>query len=412
MSAVAAALPASAARLDAVKLLQFVTLFEIGGTERQVMNLARGLDPSRFDVHFACLKRRGDFLATIESSGRPLATYPIQSLYPPHVLRHQVQFARDLRRDRIEVVHIYGFHPNVFAIPAARLAGTPAIVASIRDTGDHLTPAQKRAQRLVCRWADAVLVNAEAIKVRLVGEGYDPGRITVISNGISLSRPEGRSAEGGLRRELGLPPEAPLVAVLSRLNHLKGIEYFLEAAARVATRFPEVRFAIVGDGRTICDGLIVESPYKRELEAHAVRLGLGGRVVFTGFRLDVPELLAEVAVSVLPSLSEGLSNAVLESMAAGVPVVATAVGGNPEAVQDGVSGVLVPPRDPLALARAICALLEDRQMAARLGQAGRQRVVERFSAERMVRETERFYLELLARKGRRPAAVQGERRLA
>jgi glycosyltransferase involved in cell wall biosynthesis len=119
----------------------------------------------------------------------------------------------------------------------------------------------------------------------------------------------------------------------------------------------------------------------------------------------VPEVLAEVAVSVLPSLSEGLSNSVLESMAAGVPVVATAVGGNPEAVEDGVTGVLVPPRDPLALARAICGLLEDRPRAARFGQAGRQRVVERFSDERMVRETEGFYGDLLARKGRRPSAV-------
>jgi glycosyltransferase involved in cell wall biosynthesis len=125
--------------------------------------------------------------------------------------------------------------------------------------------------------------------------------------------------------------------------------------------------------------------------------------VFTGLRGDVPELLDEVTVSVLPSLSEGLSNAILESMAAGVPVVATAVGGNAEAVMDGVTGLLVPPGDPAALAGAICTLLEDDELATRLGRAGRERVEERFSEKRMVRDTEQFYLSLLAKNGGRRA---------
>jgi glycosyltransferase involved in cell wall biosynthesis len=198
------------------------------------------------------------------------------------------------------------------------------------------------------------------------------------------------------------------VAVLSRLSRLKGLEFFLEAAAKLAARFPEARFAIIGEGRVFQDGAIVQSAYKRELEAYADRLGLGGRVAFTGFRLDVPELLAEMTVSVLPTLSEGLSNTVLESMAAGVPVVATDVGGNPEAVQHGVSGLLVPPRDSEALACAIGVLLENRELAANLGQAGRQRVVEHFSNTRMVQETERFYLSLLSRKRRRARAPRVE----
>ena len=165
-----------------------------------------------------------------------------------------------------------------------------------------------------------------ALLSALVGEGYDRERISVIGNGITLSR-FGPRGDGGRRRELGVPANGPLIAVVSRLNPLKGIEYFLEAASLVAARFPEARFAVVGEDLVKEDGSIVSGPYKKQLIAHAARLGLADRLVFTGFRLDVPELLAEATVSVLPSLSEGLSNTVLESMAAGVPVVATAVGG-------------------------------------------------------------------------------------
>jgi glycosyltransferase involved in cell wall biosynthesis len=387
-----------------VTVLQFLAAFAMGGTERQAVNLAQGLDRSRFDPHFACFRLLGEFLADIEATRSPLTKYEIEHIYGGKTMLQQLRFARDLRERRVDVVHAYGFYANVFAIPAARLAGVRAIIASIRDTGDHLTPTQRVVQRLACRLADAILVNAEAVKDWLIGEGYDGARINVIGNGVTLSRFGPKNGGGQCRRELGFASEAPLVAVFCRLNPLKGIEHFLEAAARVAARFPQARFAVVGEGRVIQDGVIVDGPYKRELEAHAARLGLGDRVVFTGLRGDVPELLDEVTVSVLPSLSEGLSNAILESMAAGVPVVATAVGGNPEAVKDGVTGLLVPPGDPAALAGAICTLLEDGELAARLGRAGRDRVEERFSEKRMVQDTEQFYLSLLAKKSGRRAA--------
>ena len=394
--------------MSTVRLLQFVSVFAIGGTERHVVDLARGLDRTRFDLQLACFKRWGDFLADVEATRTPLAEYRIGSLYRGRTLRQQLRFVQDLRAKAVDVVHAYGFHANVFAVPAARLAGARAVVASIRDTGDHLSRAQRRVQRLACRLADAVLVNAEAVKRWLVAEGYAADRIAVIGNGVTLSRFARRRPDGRVRRELGLPAAAPLVAVFCRLNPLKGIEYFLEAAALLKGRFPHARFAVVGEGRVIENGVVRDGPYKAELEAYAARLGLADRVVFTGFRLDVPEMLSEVTVSVLPSLTEGLSNTVLESMAAGVPVVATTVGGIPEAVVDGESGLLVPPRDAAALARAIGTVLADPERAARLGGAARRRVAERFSDERMIRATESFYLSLLARKGR-PAVPPAER---
>src|SRR5947208_2009973 len=130
-----------------IKVLKFISNFFIAGTERQFMNLGRSLDPSRFELHFACLKRRGDFLKEVEALRIPLAEYNFKSFYHPKVLKEQLRFAAYIKRNLIHIVHTYGFSPNVFAIPAAWLAGAPVIVASIRDTGGYQTPTQSRVQK-------------------------------------------------------------------------------------------------------------------------------------------------------------------------------------------------------------------------------------------------------------------------
>jgi glycosyltransferase involved in cell wall biosynthesis len=399
-----------------VRLLKFVDAFGFGGTERHVADLARTLDAERFDLRLACFRRWGQFLPDLESRGVPIAEFPIHRLYAPATLRQQLRLAAFVRRSGAEIVHTYNFYANVFAVPAARLAGAPVVVASIRDTGAYVTPLQRRVQRAVCRLADGILVNADAVKQWLVGQGFRPGRIRVIRNGVDLGRFERPAVRSGrLRADLGLPADAPIVAVFCRLHHLKGLEYFLDAAAVLALRDARPRFLIVGDrfaGKN--GGVIRETFYQRELEARARRLGIGDRVVFTGFRLDVPDLLAEIAVSVLPSLSEGLPNTVLEAMAAGVPVVATRVGGSPEIVEEGRTGLLVPPRDAAALAEAVGRLLTDPALAAALSGEARRRLATRFSLQAMARETERFYLELLETRRRRgePGRPAGGRGMA
>ena len=374
---------------DRIRLLKFVGVFAVGGTERQVVMLGEGLDRSRFDLHMACFNRTGELLKQVTVDPDRVVEYHIQKLYDPSSVQERLRFARYARAHGIQIVHTYSFYANVFAIPAARLGRVPVVVASIRDTGAYMTPMQCRVQRAVCRLSDRVVANADAVKRWLVDEGYDERRIDVIRNGIDTSRFGKRATPGRLHHELGLPPDAPLIAVLSRVSPIKGLEFFLEAAAVVGAKIPEARFLIVGKAA------VPDAVYQRRLEAYANQLGLGDRVVFTGLRMDVPEVLDEVSVSVLPSLSEGLSNVLLESMAAGVPVVATRVGGTPEVVLDGVTGMLVPPRDPGALVHAILAILEDRELANRLGQAGRARVVERFSVHEMVRQTEQLYARLL-----------------
>jgi glycosyltransferase involved in cell wall biosynthesis len=385
-----------------INLLKFLTIFLEGGTERQVVNLVERLDPARFALRFACFKRLGNFLSSIEALGIPISEHKIKRLYDVRALKELVRLSVEIRRNRVDIVHSYNFYGNVFAIPAARLARAPVVIASIRNMREAEAPLQRRVQRHVCRLADHVLTNAEAIRQSLISEGYDETKITVIRNGIDVSRLK-CTRDGGkrFRHELALSPDTPLIAVLARLDPIKGLEYFLEAAAIVATRVPRARFAVIGGGAFVRRGANTFQDYRSELEATAARLGLEGRVAFTGVRNDVPDVLSQVAVSVLPSLSEGLSNTLLESMAAGVPVVATRVGGTPEAVEDGVTGLLVPARNPEALARAIGLLLENRDLAARLGRAGRQRITRHFQLESTVRQTERLYVELLERARRR-----------
>lgn len=391
--------PLAGADAERIRLVKFVTLFGVGGTEKQVMNLAARLDRERYDLSFGCLKLWGELLDELERQQLKVTEYPLRSFYRPKAWRQMLRFASSLRRGRAQIVHSYNFYANVFSIPAARLAGVPCVVASIRDMGAYMTPAQQKVQKFVCRFADKVVVNAGAIRDWLVAQGYAPEKIEVIRNGLDLSRYGARSDGAALRRQFWIPPHVPLVVMLSRLNPQKGIEYFLEAAALVRRRCPEAHFLVVGEAYINTDGVFrPDEVYRKALQQQAVALGISDHTRFTGMRSDVPEILAAAAVSVLPSFSEGISNTLLESMAAGAPVVATRVGGTPEIIEDGKHGLLVQPGDAKALADAICAVLEKPFLAAHLSNEARRRVEAEFSFDNMVNETEGLYGALLRQK--------------
>jgi glycosyltransferase involved in cell wall biosynthesis len=191
--------------------------------------------------------------------------------------------------------------------------------------------------------------------------------------------------------------------MVARLNSKKGVDDFIQSAAIVARDCPDARFLIVGQAYVSSRGSMSEDiGYRQTLIDQAARMGLQDKLHLIGYRSDVPALLSETAVSVQPSHSEGLSNTLLESMAAGVPVVATRVGGTPEVIEDGATGLLVPPSDPQALAACVRRLLTDRDLAARLGAAGYHSVRERFAMDRMVSATEGLYIDLLARRAADP----------
>src|SRR5262249_27634915 len=222
-------------RMTTARVLNVVPTLMCGGTENQFMALGRMLDPSRFDLEFACLRRWGPFVEELTQRRVPLTEYPIATFRSPHAVVQQVKLLRHIWRRGIHIVHAYNFYGNVFAIPPSRLVA-PVVIASIRDRAPYLTAMQKRVQRYACLLADRILVNAEAVKTWLVDDGYDESKIGVIRNGVDLSRFTSERRSLALRRELGIPDAAPLVGVVSRLTRLKGLEHFLESAAAIAAR--------------------------------------------------------------------------------------------------------------------------------------------------------------------------------
>jgi glycosyltransferase involved in cell wall biosynthesis len=382
---------------DKVRILKFMTRFGIGGTEKQVLNLSKRLDRTRFDLHFGCLDRWGQLADDFESEGFSLDEYPIKRLYGYNTQRQQWKLARSLLQNRIQLVHSYNFYANVFAVPAAKFARVPCVIASVRDLGVYMTPAQCRVQKWACGMADIVLVNAAAIRDWLVQQGLAERKIRVVYNGVDVETFQAAGTGKAFRLELGIPLQTPIVTMLARLDPNKGLDYFLRAAPGILERRPDTHFVVVGETLAFEKGAgaTFDDTQGREFVRRATELGITDHIHFVGERSDVAAILSATTVSVLPSTSEGLSNTLLESMAAGSAVVATNVGGTPELIRDGREGLLVPPCDSHAIVEAVSSILEDDSLARRLSAQGLKRVRTSFSFEETTRQTEAIYDELI-----------------
>lgn len=376
-----------------IRILKTVTNFSCGGTEGQVHNFIKVLNRQHFDLQFACLKKYGLFLEEVEKMNIPVQEFPIRSFFHPKTWWQLWKMASFMRSQNIQISHSYNFYSNLIAVCAARLGGVPVVIASIRDRGVYLTPMQKKVQKWVCNLADRILVNADSIRLWLIDQGVPEGKITLVKNGIDLSLYENSSGFTDIRLELGIPPDSRLVIMLARLDPQKGVDDFLKAARIIRERHPDVHFLVVGDKLELKDGEIVSDvDYHEYLHQLTESLGISHCTWFTGHRTDVPSMLAQTTVSVLPSHSEGLSNSLIESMAAGLPLVATDVGGNPELIKQGVNGLLVPIRDSEALAEAINTILDNPKLAAEFGVASRRLCQEQFSMVKMAVATEQIYI--------------------
>lgn len=392
---------------ERVKLMKVMTAYFSGGTEGQVLKLARTLDTRQFELQFACLRKWGDILQEFEKLNTPITEFRIKNLYSPQTFLQQLRFASHLRENQIQIVHSYNFYSNIFAIPAARIANIPVVLASIRDRGVYLTPAQKIAQKWVCSFADKILVNADSIRDWLLEQGYQQNKILVIKNGIDLALYDGDRNDGRLRAELGVPTGVPVIVMMSRLNAQKGVEDYIRAAALVHRTHPDVHFLIVGAKVHYEDQVFTEDQqYLDGLYRMVEELGIKHRVIFTGHRSDTPAVLAQAAISVLPSHSEGLSNTLLESMAAGIPSIATNVGGNPELIHDNVNGLLIPLQAPEQLATAMATILDNPALAKRFGEQAKQMAIDNFSLTKMTAVTHALYLSELARASRSKASTR------
>jgi glycosyltransferase involved in cell wall biosynthesis len=358
--------------------------FQTGGSERQFVALAKSLDSSLFRVNLGCIQRRGAFL---EGLGEVPQFGLGGSLYGLQSIRARFRLRRHLRALNVGVAHAFDFYTNLTLIPAARIAGVPVVIGSQRQLGDLLTPAQSRVQMEMFRWSDAVVCNSRATAEILVKRGLRESRVVVIGNGLHEScfaetTPAISKQHGTLR-----------VGMIARMNSVaKGHRNFIRAAAQIRNEHERVEFVLAGDG-----------PLRKELERYADELGLAGRILFLGDRRDVPAVLASLDVSVVPSSSESLSNVIIESMAAGVPVVANRVGGNPELIDED-RGILVNAGDDQALANAIERLLRDAMMRRHITENAQRFAKANFTIDQMRRRHEALYFELLEQKSWRRGA--------
>jgi glycosyltransferase involved in cell wall biosynthesis len=381
LAATDAANPATARYAAPIGLFLMINTFETGGSERQCALLAQNANAAKFDVHVGCVNPRGP----LANQFREFAQFPLGgSLFGWRSLRTRFALARHLRQNHVQIAHAFDFYTNLTLIPAARLARVPVVIGSHRQLGDLLTPAQFRAQAVTFRWCDAVVCNSQAGADRLASAGIAREKLAVIGNAMPGAVFE--PAPPALPRAAN----KPRVVMVARMNaNYKNHAGFLRIAAEVHKRIPEAEFLLVGDG-----------PLRVEIEQQAAALGLREHVLFLGDRQDIPAILASSDTSVLTSDSEGLSNVILEAMAAGVPVIAYAVGGNPELVSS-ERGALIPAGSEAEFADAICRLLSDANLRSEQGRNARRFAEQNFGLDRVCRQYEALYQDLLDRKTRR-----------
>jgi glycosyltransferase involved in cell wall biosynthesis len=355
----------------------------VGGIERQFGTLARALDPNHFKISLGCLQLRGPFLDGI---GEITEFNLGGSFLSRQAHRARRRLAHYLRSRGTAIAQSCDFYSNLTLIPTARWAGVPVVLGSLVDLGDFLTPLQFATQLAAFWLCDRVICNSRAAADRLIDAGLPESKISLIRNGLP------REAFAETIPEMPRDPRMLRVGFIARMNHaVKNHAGFLRAASRLACKFSAVEFVLVGDG-----------PLRSNLEHLAKRLGIADRTRFMGERLDVATVLATLDVSVMFSYSESLPNVVLESMAAGVPVIASRVGGIPEIVCDGTTGLLVAPGDEDGIASAMERLLTSPSLWRECSHRALELVNARFRIEDLAREYELLYADLLARKNWRP----------
>ncbi|MCL5289251.1 MAG: glycosyltransferase [Acidobacteria bacterium] len=371
----------SRGRSDRARVFLMSNNLETGGSERQFSLMAQALRDGEFEVELGCLGRSGAFLAGLG----PISEFRVGgSFLSVQAWKSRFALRRHLRRQEISVAHSFDFYTNLMLIPTARLAGVPAVIGSQRQLGDLLPPMKRAVQARILGLCDRVVCNSRAASNLLREQGVAARKLAVIPNGLP--------AEAFAETPPALPqrPGVLRVGVLARMNEpVKNHPVFLRAVARLLTKFPTLEILLVGDGAL-----------RPGLEKLAAELGFGERACFLGDRRDIPAVLASMDLSVLPSHSESLSNAIMESMAAGKAVVACRVGGNPDLVRENETGLLVPPNDEQSLAEAIEYLLQRPELVREWGRRGKEVALASFTVQRAREQYEQLYTDVLVEKGR------------
>jgi len=364
------------------RILYVITELDVGGAENALYELATRLDRNAFQPQVACLSGQGPVAVRLRQRGIPVHSLGARAKWAVRVVWRLRRLIREA-----DIVHSFLFHANMAARLAAIWTGVRAVVSAAR-VAERSRPRRRKLECRTHRLVDVEVCVSTGVRDFLASGGFPRQKLIVIPNGVDASRFAGR--DPGFKARLGIKPDTPLITTIGRLHEQKGMSYVLRAAASLCRSRPECHFLLVGRG-----------PLEAELRAQAKQFRLDDKVTFLGFCNDVPSVLKATDIFVLASLWEGMPNAVLEAMAAGVPVVATRVEGTVDIIDDDRTGMLVMPKDVPAIVSAILRLLDDPARAQRLGQAAQEHVRAHFPLEAMVRRHQELYRELLARASRK-----------
>lgn len=360
------------------------------GTETQLVALINNLDRARVEPSLVLLDGEDDLSQTLEPDDCPVVRLGVRKLLSPTAMRAANRLRAFWREVRPDVVQTYFQDSSYFGVPVARSAGVKAVVRVRNNLGYALTRRDRVAGRVIRPLVDRFVTNTPAGRdVIVAGDGYAADRVVVLENGVDTHRFNRFMLPDTTKKRVR-------VGCVANLRPVKNVDGLMRAAKLLLDRHPGVVVEVAGDG-----------DQRAELERLHAELGLGSRFVFRGSVADSAAFLRTVEVAVLPSHTEGMSNALLEYMAAGRAVVATAVGANPTLIDDGKNGLIVPPADPTALADAIGRYLSRPLMAAAFGSAARRKVEAEYSREAMTRRFEDFYRQLISATGQ--VGVLGDR---
>ncbi|BCJ87757.1 glycosyltransferase [Effusibacillus dendaii] len=372
------------------KILYIIGGGEFGGAEQHLLGLIQSLDREQWEPHVIVFYQ-GELAERLQQLQIPVSVISLQTARTLFGLRAVRKLIGAIHPD---IVHTHGVRANL----AGRLAklSLPSgfkLITTIHSVLELDYPVPwKRAifgflEKRTWFLVDHFILVSRAMQQTLYQKGLPQNRTSVIHNAIRLpDQPPARPSFSRLRAELQLPQDAVLVGTVARLHKVKGHSYLMRAAGMLQNQFPDVHYVWIGGGEL-----------EAELKQAAIEAGLQQRIHFLGVRQDVAELLPQFDLFVLPSVSEGLSIALLEAMMSGVPVIATAVGGNPEVVAEGEDGMLVPSQDADALCSAIQSALSTPEQMKRMGQTGQQKVFQYYSLQRLVQETEEIYKKMMNR---------------
>ena len=374
--------------MNSCRIIHLITDLSTGGTPLALLRLLSAIDRNRYNPTVICFFYGDDFIANEIKN----LNIPVINLGMTHRGRFDafLRLSRSLYDLQPVILHTWLFHANITGRIFGRFYKVPLIIASRRSVNIG-----GGWREILMRWTSGmndkiIAVSEAARKAEIESSNVPSDKVVTIYNGIDPLPFTSVSDEAALeiRNSFGIPDDALLLGAIGRLHPAKGFNDLITAMTLLKTETNSIQLLIVGEGELL-----------NQLKLQVHNNNLSRTIKFTGLRNDIPEILSALDVLVSPSLWEGLPNVVLEAMAAGKPVVATSVGGTPEAVVDGETGLLVPPRNPEALATAILRLLGNSELRTRMGHAGRERVLNHFSMQRMVKRTEQLYQELMIEKG-------------